>query len=169
LLPYFQGERTPNLPAGTGVCFGLDSKTFDRGHLARAAMEGATFGLRYGLDVLRRCGIEPHQIRLTGGGARSPVWRQIVADIFGCEVMTLPRKESAAFGAAIQALWARESLSGRTDIADLTERYVEGTTGATLSPDRERTLRYSVLYDLYLDVGRSLEALFERRRRLLGA
>jgi len=71
LLPYFEGERTPNVPDGTGVFFGLNSKTFDSAHLARAAMEGVTLGMNYGLNRMKDLGIKPSQIRLTGGGSKN--------------------------------------------------------------------------------------------------
>jgi xylulokinase len=106
LLPYLQGERTPNLPNGTGVLHGLSTRTMTPAHLARATMEGVTLGLAYGLQRMRMVGIVPTEIRLTGGGSKSAVWRQICADVFGCRVVTLAESEGAALGAAIQALAA---------------------------------------------------------------
>src|SRR5256885_11324864 len=72
LLPYFEGERTPNVPEGTGVWFGVNKKTFEAGHFARAAMEGVTLGMNYGLRRLGELGGEPAQSRATvwGGGGR---------------------------------------------------------------------------------------------------
>ena len=105
LLPYFEGERTPNVPDGTGVWFGANQKTFAAGHFARAAMEGVTLGMNYGLRRLVELGVQPKQIRATGGGAKSKVWRQIMADVFNAEVATLQVSEGAAYGAALQALW----------------------------------------------------------------
>ena len=101
-LPYFAGERTPNLPEGTGVLFGLREGTFDRAHALRAAMEGATLGLNYGLRRLRDLGIAPREIRLTGGGARSRAWRRIVADVTGFPVACPESAEGAALGAVVQ-------------------------------------------------------------------
>ncbi len=105
-LPYLQGERTPSLPQGTGVLHGLTTRNMTPAHLARATMEGATLGLAYGLQRMRSMGIAPQEIRLTGGGSKSAVWRQICADVFGCRVVTLEEAEGAALGAAIQALAA---------------------------------------------------------------
>src|SRR6185295_7232236 len=82
LLPYLEGERTPNVPAGTGVFFGVRPATFRAGHFARATMEGVTMGMNYGLQRLAKLGVKPRQIRVTGGGAKSAIWRQIMADIF---------------------------------------------------------------------------------------
>ena len=103
-LPYLQGERTPNLPRGTGVFHGLTTRTMTPAHMARATMEGVTLGLAYGLKRMRELGITPTEIRLTGGGSKSAIWRQICADVFNCRVLTLAESEGAALGAAIQAL-----------------------------------------------------------------
>jgi xylulokinase len=116
-LPYLQGERTPNLPKGTGVCHGLTTRNMTPGHLARAAMEGVTLGLAYGLGRLRLLGISPTEIRLTGGGSKSAVWRQICADVFGCRVVTLAEAEGAALGSAIQALAAVQTEKSINDWA----------------------------------------------------
>jgi xylulokinase len=105
-LPYLQGERTPNLPRGTGVFHGLTTRTMTPPHMARATMEGVTLGLAYGLHRMRTLGIAPTEIRLTGGGSKSAIWRQICADVLGCRVVTLAESEGAALGAAIQALAA---------------------------------------------------------------
>ncbi len=105
-LPYLQGERTPNLPHGTGAFHGLTPRTMSPPHLARATMEGATLGLAYGLNRLRSLDISPKEIRLTGGGSKSAIWRQICADVFNCRVVTLAEAEGAALGAAIQAISA---------------------------------------------------------------
>ena len=80
LLPYITGERTPNVPNGSGVLYGLTAETFKRGHVLRSAMEGATLGLNYGLKRLRELGISPKEIRLTGGGSKNRAWRQIAAE-----------------------------------------------------------------------------------------
>ena len=120
LLPYLDGERTPNLPGASGVLFGLRRGSLSPGSLARAAMEGATFGMNYGLLRLRRLGIRPREIRVTGGGAKSPGWRKIMAGIFGVPVVAMAEMEGAALGAAIQASWCAAG-AGRTPpgIADL--------------------------------------------------
>ena len=126
LLPYLEGERTPNLPNGTGVYFGVTPRTFKAGHFARAAMEGVTLGMNYGLQRLAKLGVKPRQIRATGGGARSAVWRQIMADVFNAEVVTLQVGEGAAYGAALQALWCWRNTKGeRSDIADITDSFVK--------------------------------------------
>src|ERR1051325_9975774 len=77
LLPYFEGERTPNVPEGTGVWFGVNKKSFEAGHFARASMEGVTLGMNYGLRRLAELGLEPTQIRATGGRGDSKVRRTV--------------------------------------------------------------------------------------------
>jgi len=152
-LPYLQGERTPNLPKGTGVFHGLTTHTMSPAHLARAAMEGVTMGLAYGLKRLQSLGISPTEIRLTGGGSKSTVWRQLCADIFGCRVVTLAEAEGAALGGAIQALatvqtektvnaWAEELVS------------VEATEAA--DPQKNSTFDYAATIQKQIALTRAL-------------
>src|SRR6266705_2757893 len=135
LLPYFEGERTPNVPDGTGVWFGVNKKTFEAGHFARAAMEGVTLGMNYGLRRLVDLGVKPTQIRVTGGGAKSKIWRQIMADVFNTEVVTLKVSEGAAYGAALQALWCWRLEQGeKIKISEITDQFVEVNTTETAQP-----------------------------------
>src|SRR6185436_15953422 len=136
LLPYFEGERTPNVPNGTGVWLGVNSKTFEAGHFASASMEGVTLGMNYGLRRLAELGVAPTQIRATGGGAKSKVWRQIMADIFNAEVVTLKVSEGAAYGAALQALWCWRLQQGeKVSINDITNEFVQINELETARPD----------------------------------
>src|SRR5262249_45203666 len=125
LIPFFEGERTPNAPDGTGGYFGLRDKTFSIGHFARRAIEGKTLGPNYGLNRMRGLGIAPREIRATGGGSKSAVWRQILADVFNAEVVCLANEEGAAVGAAVQALWAdRKRAGAQESIENLCDRYI---------------------------------------------
>ena len=108
LLPYLTGERTPNVPYGKGVLYGLTPENLTPGNLARAAMEGATMGLNFGFNRLKQMGIEPGEVRLTGGGSKNGAWRRMCADVFGVETVCLGVDEGAAYGAALQALWTHE-------------------------------------------------------------
>jgi xylulokinase len=102
-LPYLAGERTPHLdPHARGVFLGL-STNHHRGHLTRAVMEGATLALFDAARVLPSSGAAPEKIVLAGGGARSAVWRQIVADVFGVPVVPLATVDGSALGAALVA------------------------------------------------------------------
>jgi len=137
-LPYLQGERTPNLPRGSGVFHGLTTRTMTPAHLARATMEGVTLGLAYGLDRMRALGIAPTEIRLTGGGSKSAVWRQICADVFGCRVVTLAESEGAALGAAIQALAAVQT---EKSVHDWSNAFVRVNPNETADP--QKTFSYA--------------------------
>ena len=103
-LPFFNGERTPNLPRAKACIIGLDAQNTGPENLLRSAMEGATFALRYGVDRMRELGIEASEICLTGGGAGSLTWRRVVADVCNTPVTVLEQDEGASFGAALQAL-----------------------------------------------------------------
>ena len=127
-LPYLQGERTPNLPDGCGVLHGMTTSNTTPAHFARAAMEGVTLGMAYGLRRMESLGVNPGDIRLTGGGSQSAVWRQICADVFGSPVVTMQTAEGAALGAAVQALatagpgWNADALAARCAPVDEASR-----------------------------------------------
>ena len=97
-LPYLQGERTPNLPKARGVFHGLTTENMTPDFMARAVVEGVTLGLAYGLRRFKEIGIVPTEIRLTGGGSKSAVWRQIVADVLGFPTVALQRYRRRGLG-----------------------------------------------------------------------
>ncbi len=102
-LPYLTGERTPYPdPNARGVFFGLTLR-HSKPHLTRAVLEGVTYGLRDSLELMRALGLPIEQVRASGGGARSPLWRQILADVFNTEIATVNVTEGAAYGAALLA------------------------------------------------------------------
>ena len=102
-LPYLTGERTPYPdPNARGVFFGLTVR-HSKGHLTRAILEGVSFGLRDSLELMRELGVPLTQVRASGGGARSALWRQILADVFDAEIATVNVTEGAAYGAALLA------------------------------------------------------------------
>jgi xylulokinase len=109
LVPYLEGERTPDLPDATGSVHGLRTATADPAHLARAAIEGMLCGLADGLDALLGQGVRAERILLVGGAARSDAVRRIAPAVFGRPVLVPPPGEYVAEGAAAQAAWA---LSG---------------------------------------------------------
>jgi xylulokinase len=165
LLPYFEGERTPNVPDGTGVWFGVNQKTFEAAHFARASMEGVTLGMNYGLRRLAQLGVKPTQIRATGGGARSKVWRQIMANIFEAPVVTLKVSEGAAYGAALQALWCWRLQQGeKAKISDITDEFVELNTNESAEPDTSTAETYRELQELQNDLSKSLLKTFTKHR-----
>jgi len=102
-LPYLVGERTPYMdPKAKGVFFGLTLR-HSSAHLARAIMEGVAFALRDALEIFRELGVRTDRIVVSGGGARSPVWRQIQADVFHSELVRVHGEERAGVGAAMLA------------------------------------------------------------------
>lgn len=102
-LPYLAGERTPHKdPRARGAFMGLTLR-HTRSHMARAVLEGVTFGLLDSVRLMRDLEVDITEIRASGGGARSRFWRQLMADVFGAEVLTLNVTQGAAFGAALLA------------------------------------------------------------------
>jgi xylulokinase len=109
LVPYLEGERTPNLPGASGILWGLRHRNTTPAHVARAAVEGLLCGLHAGLLALEDVGVTGERIVLVGGGARSPAIRQVAPAIFGRPVLVPAAGEYVADGAARQAAWV---LSG---------------------------------------------------------
>ncbi|MBI4623240.1 MAG: xylulokinase [Verrucomicrobia bacterium] len=170
LLPYFAGERTPNVPDGSGVLLGLNNKTLSAGHVARAAMEGVTMGMNYGLRRLADLGVKAKEIRLTGGGAKSAVWRQIMADIFGVPVVGMMEEEGAALGGALQAAWCVALREGnrRARISDFTNGVVALKEETRCLPDKANVVRYRELQAVQDKLSESLRGVFSAQRRLAG-
>jgi xylulokinase len=101
--PYLMGERTPYLdPAARGVLVGLTA-SHTRAHVIRAILEGVAFSLRDTFTIFQEIEVPVRIVRLGGGGARSPLWRQIQADVYGQRVEIVEAEEGAAYGAAILA------------------------------------------------------------------
>jgi xylulokinase len=111
-LPFFNGERMPNLPQGKACILGLDESNYSRENLLRSAMESSVYGLRVGLNAFHQQGCDIDVLRLTGGGAGSASWRQMVADIFDLPVSVQCVDEGAALGAALQAMWMLQREQG---------------------------------------------------------
>ncbi len=168
LLPYMAGERTPNVPEGTGVLLGLNQKTFKPGYIARASMEGVTLGMNYGLRRLAALGVKAKEIRITGGGAKSPVWRQIMADVFGVPVVGMVEDEGAALGGALQAAWCVALRDGnkKAKLTDFTEGTVAVDESTRCLPDKKNVARYRALQALQDKLSASLRPVFPDHRAL---
>ncbi len=166
LLPYFAGERTPNVPDGSGVWLGLNQTTLTRGHMARSAMEGVTMGMNYGLRRLADLGVKPKEIRVTGGGAKSAGWRQIMADIFGVPVVGMVEDEGAALGGALQAAWcvARRD-NAKAAITDFTNGTVALKEESRCVPNKANVARYRELQALQDKLSLSLREVFVAQRK----
>jgi len=147
LLPYLAGERTPNLPHGSGVICGITTKNFTPAHLARAAMEGVTLGLAYGLERFRALGVTPTEIRITGGGTKSAFWRQLCADVFGVPTVCLTSSEGAALGGAIQAAWAAGEDHSQEALHALCARLVTLDESTRCTPNPQHVEIYKELLE----------------------
>ncbi len=143
-LPYLQGERTPHLdPYARGGWIGL-SAIHDRRHLVRSVLEGVAFSLKDCFAIINEQGLSIEQVRATGGGAKSPVWRQIIADILGVELVTTSAQEGPAFGAALLAGVASGVYSSVQQACTLTVHIAERT-----APDSQRVALYASAYETY--------------------
>lgn len=152
-LPYLTGERTPHLdPLARGAFVGLTAR-HTLAHLVRAVMEGVVFSMRDGLEIMRGLGLAIDQIRATGGGARSPLWRQMQADIYGAEVATLMAEEGPAYGAALLAGVGSGLFA---DVQDAVGRCV--AVSGTTQPDPAAQARYEELYAVYRGLYPALRA-----------
>ena len=145
ILPFFNGERVPALPNSKAAILGLDAGNFTRANLSRAVMESASFALRYGLDLFEQAGLAATEIRLIGGGAKSAVWRQMIADIMNVNVVCLMEEEAAALGAAIQAMWANKQGS----LAELCRAFVQLNEATRTAPIAENAEQYQSVYQRY--------------------
>jgi xylulokinase len=159
-LPYLTGERTPHFdPDAKGGWIGLTIR-HGRPHLIRALLEGATFAMRDSLELIRDMGVAISQIRLSGGGARNPLWRQIQADIYGCDVHTLNSSEGPAFGAALLAQVGIGAFRSVQEACDATIRTVESTTvDPKVKAFYDRS--YSIYQKLYQDLRQSFRSMSE--------
>ncbi len=119
LMPYFGGERTPNLPHATGSLLEIRSGNLQPDLLVRAAVDGVAAGLAYCLAALRRLDIDAPEIVLVGGGSRHPAWQQAIADATGLPVRVLGGKEHVALGAAVQAA----AVATGEPVAEISDRW----------------------------------------------
>jgi xylulokinase len=143
-LPYLTGERSPHPdPLARGAFVGLTVR-HERRHLIRAVMEGVAFGLKDGLDLMVDAGVPvPAQIRASGGGTASPLWRQILADVLGTEIATAGTTEGAAYGAG---MLAAVGSGWFPDVDAIAAAWVQATTVAAPGPD---VARYAELHAAY--------------------
>jgi xylulokinase len=149
-LPFFSGERSPNLPDGKACILGLDTTNYNENNLLRSAMESAIYGLRTGLEAFRAQGCHVKQLRLTGGGAGSASWRQMVADIFALPVTVQVTDEGAALGAALQALWTHDGKDSGTDLQNFLDSHLALDDSRACTVDSERSEVYAQYFAEYL-------------------
>jgi len=156
-LPYLMGERTPHLDAhARGMWFGLTA-AHTRGHLIRSILEGVAFSLRDSLEIFKELGIPVTQIRASGGGSRSPLWRQIQADVYGKELVTLRESEGSAFGAALLAGVGSKTYAS---VEESARKAIE--IREHIEPRESNLAIYEQLYRVYRDVYPAVRGLAHR-------
>ena len=161
-LPYLSGERTPYPdPDARGVFFGLTLR-HGREHMVRAVLEGVTYGLRDSLELMRDMGVEIKQVRASGGGAKSALWRQILADVFNSEIVLTNVPEGAAFGAA---LLAGVGTGVYEDVGEACARTIRVTD--KVEPGADVSV-YEDYYLIYRELYPALAPLFKRVGRVTG-
>jgi len=134
-LPYLAGERVPDLPEATGTLLGVRAGHLQPGALFRAALEGTSLNLAWGVDRLRGLGVEVSAVNLVGGAARNPLWREVLAACLDARVTPLAEPESAALGAALQGLWTRRRAEGEQVSADEVARPYIAASAEVTEPD----------------------------------
>ena len=160
-LPYLMGERTPHLdPTARGGWIGL-TNSHKRADLIRALIEGVSYSQRDCLDIVESLGVAVNSVRASGGGAQSPFWRQVLADIFDKRVVTLETQEGSAYGAALLAL-AGTGESG--DVLEVCRAAVRETESVSPRPVEAAFYRqahrvYQALYPALKPIYRQIAAL----------
>ncbi len=162
-LPYLTGERTPYPdPNARGVFMGLTLR-HDKAHLGRAVLEGVSYGLRDSLELMKDLGLEIRQVRASGGGARSDLWRQILADVFDTELVVINVTEGAAYGAA---LLAGVGAGVYEDVAEACQQAIEVVQRT--EPVRESAALYGEFYPVYRALYGALKPSFDLVSQLVG-
>lgn len=158
-LPYFNGERTPFLPHGKVVVGGMTSGNMGKGPIARAAIESVVLGMIYGCEAFKSLGIFGNHLALTGGGAKSALWRQMVSDILGLSVDVPMIDQSAAFGGVLQAMW----MSGKhgSSIEAICQDHIQWDSSKHCEPNADAGKAYREAYRQFLQYQRSLMPLFQ--------
>ena len=154
-LPYLTGERTPYPdPQARGSYFGLTLR-HGKPHMVRAVLEGVSYGLRDSLELMQDLGVPTDQVRGSGGGVRSALWRQILADIFNTELVTVNTTEGAAYGAA---LLAGVGAGVYEDVPDACQRTIQLIDRVAVSPEADI---YADYYPIYRSLYPALKPAFD--------
>ncbi len=156
-LPYLMGERTPHLdPDCRGVFFGL-SAIHTKYDMLRAVMEGVTYSQRDSVEILRGMGVELQEMLACGGGGSSPLWRQMLADVYNCPVKTVKSKEGPALGAAILAGVGAGLYPSVQEACDAMIQ-----TNEPQEPISENVPRYDAFYQVYRSLYPALKENFKQ-------
>ena len=153
--PYLMGERTPHLDAlARGGWLGLTA-SHRRAHLIRSLVEGVSYSLKDCLELLHGLGVDPAAVRLSGGGAKSPFWRQLLANVFATRVSTLASQEGSAYGAALLAAVGTGAYASVPEACAATIREAD-----SLAPQPAEAATYQRGYDVYRTLYPTLKPLY---------
>ncbi len=168
IIPWYEGERTPDLPTAAPLYFGFGLSDFHPEFLSRPLVEGHVMNL---FDAFSRLPVTPTEIRVTGGLSRSPAWCQAIADVFGADAVPV-RGEGAPLGAAIHAawVWLQENGQGRT-LLEVSAPFVTLEEAARRTPDPAHRHAVELMFRLYRSLNRRVRGLdgedpFSLRQRL---
>ncbi len=154
-LPYIMGERTPHLnPNARGVFFGLSAK-HEKQDLLRAIMEGVVYSLKDCMEIIKEMGVDVTEVRASGGGGKSKLWRQMQADMFGCAINTINSGEGPALGVA---LLAGVGAGLYANVEQACDAAISVKT--TQSPDMVLNEKYAKYYRIYRQLYKSLKQDF---------
>ncbi|MDR2440076.1 MAG: xylulokinase [Planctomycetaceae bacterium] len=156
-LPYLSGERTPHADPFARGCFVGLTLVHGRGHLVRSIMEGVTYSMRDSLEIFQGLGIPIKQIRASGGGSKSPFWRQIQADVFGQHVVTINSEEGPALGVALLAAVGAGAFKDIQEACKTVIKVVKKT-----NPNPKTKKIYDKSMPIYQNLYRSLKEDFKK-------
>lgn len=161
-LPYLMGERTPHLdPDCRGVFFGLSAKHTKK-EVLRSVMEGVVYSLKDCLEIIKELGVDVSEVRASGGGGKSPLWRQMQADVFNSEICTINASEGPAFGVAILA---GVGSGVYKSVPEACEATIQVKTRQ--QADQAVTAQYNAYYKLYKNLYQSLKQDFKTLAKLV--
>jgi xylulokinase len=156
-LPYLSGERTPHAdPDARGCLIGLTLK-HGRGHIARAIMEGVAYAMRDSLSIIQEMGVPVKEIRTSGGGSKSLLWRQIQADVFGQAACTINAEQGPAYGVALLAAVGAGSYKNIEEACGATIKVVK-----SLPTNKAAKKAYDARFPIYQNLYRSLKDDFKK-------
>lgn len=161
-LPYLMGERTPHLdPDARGVFFGLSAK-HEKQDLLRAVMEGVVFSLKDCFEIIKELGVEVNEVRASGGGGKSKLWRQMQGDVFGADITTINSSEGGALGVALLAGVGAGIYSSVPEACDAVIKVV-----TKQNPDMKANSKYQQYYGIYKQLYKSLSNDFKTLSNVL--
>lgn len=156
-LPYLMGERSPhNDPKARGTFIGMTMDS-TRSDMTQAVLEGVAFALRDSLEVARSLGVCPERTKICGGGAKSPLWRKIIANVLNLKLDIIESEEGPALGAAMLAAVACGAYTSVEEIAQKLVKVVD-----TVEPDPMLTAKYEERYQKFKEIYPACKAVYEK-------